>query len=250
MIFYGDAIMTIKLIKLFALSAILIYATAAKGISLLGPPIADIKQGQFSLSAGYSHSESEYKASFKTNDVIVDGAVSNSFLAKPAYGINDDWKIYATLGAADFTQDGFDDSFQFAYGFGTKVTIEKYEKISWGFIFDVGYRSHNDNSTNDVNGTSGFSGEIDYYDVTLAVGPSWEATDRLRLYGGPFLYILKGHLNFDSPDASESFNLQQRTMLGFYFGTEFSLTENSSWFAEYHKVGDTWLAGTGINWKF
>jgi opacity protein-like surface antigen len=242
--------MTLRFVRLLVLSAILVFAASAKGISLLGPPIADLKQGQFSLSAGYAYNDSEYKASFKTNDVTVDGARSNSFLAKPGYGINDDWKVYGTLGTSDFKEDGFNDGFQFAYGFGTKVTIEKFDKIAWGFIFDVGYRNFNDDSAKDVNGQTGFSGKIDYYDVTLAVGPMWDVTKQFHLYGGPFLYILKGHLNFDSANESKSFTLQERTMVGGYFGAEYDLTENSSVYGEYHQIGDGWLLGTGFNWKF
>jgi opacity protein-like surface antigen len=243
-------IMSSRFVPLFVLSAILLCAASAQALAPFGPPVADLKQGQFSLSAGYDFSETDIKASSKDGDKTIDGARSNSFTARPGYGIDDDWKIYGLIGASDFKEDGFSDGYQFAYGFGTKVTVDKFEKISWGFLFQVGYKNNSNDSSKDVNGTDGFEGKIDYYDVTLAIGPSYSFSDKLRFYGGPFLYILKGHLHFDSADTHESFTLGQKTTIGGYFGAEYDLCSNSSWYGEYHLLGQGWLFSTGLNWKF
>jgi opacity protein-like surface antigen len=194
--------MTTRFGRLFVLSAILLYAASAMAVAPFGPPVSDLKQGQFSLSAGYDYSDSDFKASNRDKDLIVDGARSNSFTARPGFGLDDDWKIYGLLGVSDFKGNGFNDGYKFAYGFGTKVTVEKYEKISWGFIFQVDYKNNSDEYAKDVNGADGFEGKMDYYNVILAIGPSWSVSEKLRLYGGPFLNILKGHLNFDSADIS------------------------------------------------
>ena len=242
--------MSARLITLLALSAILIFASTVQALAPFGPPVSDLKQGQFSLSAGYDYSESEFKGSNRDKDVIVDGVRSNSLTVRPGYGIADDWKIYGLVGASDYHENSFNDGFQTAYGFGTKVTVDKFEKVSWGFLFQVGYKNNSDGSTKDVNGTTSFEGKIDYYDVTLAIGPSYNFSEKLRLYGGPFLYILKGHLHYDSADTHETFILEQKATVGGYFGLEYDLCSNSSWFGEYHVLGDGWTFATGINWKF
>ena len=242
--------MTRKTAMAGILLSMLICASVALAEAPFGPPIAHLKEGQFGLAAEYSLGAAEFRINRMRFDTELNNAKSNAIIAQPAYGISDDWEVYANLGAADLKLDKFDDGFGLAYGFGTKVTIEKTDKFAWGFLFEIGWRDNKDDGPMDINGVTYTSTEFDYHDITLAVGPSLEIADGLHLYGGPFLYILGGDLQAANSGEDATFNLKQRSMIGGYAGLGFDLSQTTSWYGEMHVLGDGWLFGTGIDWKF
>jgi len=235
--------MKTKVLSVVALVAIGL-STSAFAFGPLGPPTAGLKEGQFGVASEYSYSDSDWKAKVGDTEATIKDVKSDMFIAQPAYGVTDDFEAYALLGVADTKFEDFDGGYKFAYGFGVKLTFEKTENFSWGLMYEMGWKSGSDSNE------AGYGTDLDYYDITVALGPTWKANEQLRIYGGPFFYVLRGTLDVDSPSGDTSFKLSEETLVGGYVGAEFDLYTNTSLYAEFQFTGDTMLFGTGINWKF
>jgi hypothetical protein len=223
------------------------------GTGPLGPPTASLKKGQFGIAVEYARSRSDWEVTGSTIVGTMSGVESDMFIAQPAYGLTDDWEIYALLGVSNAEWKDFHGSYEFAYGFGTKVTFEKTENTAWGLLFELQWNKSKDtgvNSLADVNSTSAGSIDIAYYDITIALGPTWKVTEDFRLYGGPFFYVLEGDIDVKSGGTNLSSNLSEDTLFGGYVGAEFDICPNSSWYGEFRFTGDMMVFGTGIGWRF
>jgi hypothetical protein len=220
----------------------------------LGPPTAGLKTGQFGVAGEYSYTDSDVEISGYGISETLKGVKSNMFLGQIGYGISDDWEIYGLVGAADHESDDLDPlsfDYDFAYGFGTKVTFAQQENLSWGAMFEMGWRQGSDSATvEDVS----VDVDIDYYEMFIAVGPTWTVSEGVRIYGGPFFYMLDGNLDgtvvFGGEEYSGSLDLEEKSNFGGYVGAEFDLNPNTSFYAEYQFTGDMQTFGTGISWKF
>lgn len=212
----------------------------AMALGVLGPPTAGLKTGQWGVAAEYAFSDSDVDV----EGVTLDGLESNVFLGQIGYGISDDWEIYGLIGAADHEcgdLDPLDFGYDFAYGFGTKVTLAKDETLAWGALFEMGWRQGDDS-------LYGVSVDVDYYEIFVAVGPTWKAAEGVRIYGGPFFYMLDGEI--DTSISGLSADLEEESNFGGYVGAEFDLCPNNALYVEYQFTGDMQTIGAGINWKF
>jgi hypothetical protein len=226
------------------------FAGTVLAMGPLGPPTAGLKQGQFGVAAEYAHSDSDVEIEGET----LDGLKSNVFLGQIGYGISDVWELYGLVGTADHESDDLeplDFGYDFAYGFGTKFTFVKEETLSWGVAFEMGWRQGDDSAiVDDID----VDVDLDYFDMVVAVGPTWKAADNVRIYGGPFFYMLDGDLDgtlsADGEEISGSFDIEEESSFGGYIGTEIDLNQNTSWYGEFQFTGDMWVFGTGIGWKF
>ena len=143
----------------------------------------------------------------------------------------------------------FDGDYGFAYGFGTKATFAKNDNVSWGALFQMGWTKSEDTYTDTDFGFGTVDLEADFYEMQIAVGPTYEMQG-WRIYGGPFLYFLDGDLDFKAVGVSGSFDLEEESQFGGYVGAEFDLAENCLLYVEGQFTSDAYTVGTGIGWKF
>jgi len=101
--------------------------------SPMGPPVAGLEVGQFSVGVEYSSTDM---------DVSIDGTLtasatglgevsedysdttnveSNMIFGNIGYGIYDYLEVFVRLGMADASFENVDSNYKFAYGFGTKA---------------------------------------------------------------------------------------------------------------------------------
>jgi len=254
-----------------ALVVMLACAGDALALGPLGPPTAGLKQGQAATSFEYWYGDSELdivSARETLHDVL-----SNAYLVQPRYGVTDNLETYVLLGVADTKMEGYSSNPEFAYGFGTKVTFYEEPDVSWGAMFEMGWRSSDDACTS-----------FDYYDMVIAVGPTIHITPTFRIYGGPFIYLLRGKIDVDdtgvSPEeypeddypydypeiyyssessvrglsvqdlSADSYTVEQKSELCGYAGAEWDIDEATSFYAEVHVGGEMWGLGTGVTFKF
>jgi hypothetical protein len=254
--------------------------STALAIAPLGPPTAGLDQGQKRVAFEYGYRKADLEASgFKASawgSVSVSGVYSgsltlsdvesNAFIANIGYGATENWELYALLGIADVQIDdvggskdlGIDGDYGAYYGFGTKLTFQKEEPLSWGAMFQMDW-------TNSEDGDDWFELEIfddedvevDYYEIVIAVGPTYEMNEQLRIYGGPFFFLLDGDFDWEIRDsfiteggAKLSFDIEEESQFGGYVGAEYDLAENAPLFVELQFTADSWGFGAGIGWKF
>jgi len=277
--------------KLFRSAVVFLLAavtcSSALAIAPLGSPTAGLEQGQKRAAFEYGYGKADLetgKIKVTTwGDMTIGGAhsvtgpgvtlkdvESNAFLANIGYGATDNWEVYALLGMANIQIDkvgtakelGADGDYGFGYGFGTKYTFRKEDSLSWGAMFQMDWASSEASGTvtGDFFGTNvevaKTDVEIDYYEIVIAVGPTYEMNEQLRIYGGPFFFMLDGEYDMKltgkggEDGFKMSFDLEEASQFGGYVGAEYDLAENAPLFVELQFTGDSWGLGAGIGWKF
>ena len=279
-----------------ALVVTMVAGSSALALVPMGPPTAGLQQGQFRVGGeyGYSEQDLEIDPKYDPAGTILD-LESNMFFATLGYGVMDNWEFFVQLGVAnadfdkvkwsdDPTADkwGFGGDYGFAYGFGTKYTFwEQMEGLTWGVLFQMKWINTEDTLTgrdvDDLEGTYGIEDwssdlELDYYEMQIAVGPTWQAMEGLCIYGGPFLHIVSGDLDdkwnetyaeYDNPGGTgtpltgpfydagkESADLEEESTFGGYVGVQLDVTEQMKAFVDVMFTGDAWGLGIGGGWVF
>jgi hypothetical protein len=275
------------------LLAVMTYSPAL-AIAPLGPPTAGLEQGQKRVAFEYGYRKADLKASgFKvsawsesgeftfgpftipwggadvsavpTGSATISDAESNAFIANIGYGVIENWEVYALLGIADVQIDyvegaedlAFDGNYRPYFGFGTKLTFRKEEPLSWGAMFQMDWTNSEEDDFFELDIFGSDNVEIQYYEIVVAVGPTYEMNEQLRIYGGPFFYLLDGDFKseitntmFYDSGSKISFDLEEDSQVGGYVGAEYDLVENAPLFVELQFTADSWGFGAGIGWKF
>ena len=245
-----------RIIATHVLLISLVCASSALATAPLGPPGTSLMQGQFGIALEYAHSNSDFKVTFANEKATIKGVRSNVVLAQPSYGLTDNWQIYALLGAADLKEGSMNANFEFAYGFGTKVNFSEdpNTNTSWGLLFELGWRKASDTGRLDLSGVTlpnaAYDIDIKYYEITIALGPTWDISESTRLYGGPFFHVLEGEADVDRSGVDATIDLDEKTMLGAYIGAEHDLCPDTTVYAEFQFSGNMMVLGTGIGWRF
>ena len=268
-------------------------SNSAFALSPMGPPKARLEPRQWSFGLDYEHSEMDLETvsnpRIETQDGVVvtdtdpvkskyeiDGLTSNMVYANIGYGLSGSWDLYVQAGLSDAQADitevqaggvtgdkykNFDSSYGLAWGVGTRATFAKDGDITWGGLLQVSWAKPDSSGLTCV-GDPNFEGdaEIEYWEIQLAVGPTFES-EYYRIYGGPFLHFvygsidLKGTATYPEPDpavitVNSSNNINNNVNIGGFIGTQLYLAENSSLYAECQFTSDAFGIGVGIAWKF
>lgn len=283
-------IRAVVLMVVLALSASTVFA-----VGHIGPPTAQLTKGQWSGGFNYSYSvqdldDTKVKWSWFDDGVLDESGVdkvkitdltTNLYYGNLGYGISDTWQIYVQAGVADIETDaeapdnGYfeDDKFNldfdndFAWGWGTKITFAKQDKIEWGTVFQMNWLDTSlseKDSASDVDFTESWKDTIDVeaYDLLLAIGPTIDMGG-WKLYGGPFYYYLSGDLDAKETgngvdeggpytwNGKASGDLESDSSFGGYIGAQFVLAENWDMSVEVASTFDNgWGVGAGITFKF
>jgi len=278
-----------KRIALFAVAFMIVgvSGSAVLALSPMGPPKAMLGQDQWSVGIEYANETMDLEA-FGTDTNIeydptyittrkgkynINDLKSNIVLGRVSYGISDNWDAFLRLGVADaqgdieqtftnapsFEYRGFDGSYGFAWGFGTKVTIWEDEDVSWGGLLQMTWVEPGDSDIT-LKGDSNYSGnaEIKFSEVQIAIGPTWRMEDYLSIYGGPFLHYVNGDLDFSGRtvelgstiDMVSTGDIEEKSQFGGYVGASLDANERTSYFIECQFTGDAWGIGIGAARKF
>jgi len=271
--------------KRFLVVGLVIVSLCANVFAFVGPPTAELKKGQWSAGFDYSYSEQGLeKTTLKGTYAPESGVYPTStnlkfkelktqrYYGTIGYGIDDWWELNVSLGIADvkdtYKQVGdkvyewiginFDNDF--AWGWGTKVTFARQDKIDWGVAVQMNWMDTS-MSYDTIEGTDELykrTPSLSTYDLLVAVGPTINMGG-WKLYGGPFYYYLNGDLDskvigydedgFDFIDK-ESGDLRAKDNFGGFIGAQVDLTNGIAWTAEVSAQQNGWGFSTGIAWKF
>jgi len=228
-----------KKMLIVALFVFLGSSTQALALSPFGPPKAGLDKGQYRIGLDYSYSEMELEFE---NGLWTEEIETSMVFANIGYGIFDRWEGFVRLGVAQVEAEYFEGGSEFADGVGTKVTLVDNDPISWGGIFQMGWFRGDDS-------IDGFEMEFDVYEIQIAFGPTYE-TENMRFYGGPFLHFVDGEYTEKFLGYSDSFDIEQKSTIGGFIGTQFDIVENTFFDVEFQFTGDAWALGLGIRKKF
>jgi hypothetical protein len=217
----------------------------------------------------------------------VDKLKSAMIFGQINYGVFDQWDIYLVLGGSNAQSDvknnsntrgstttyigageqfDVDSSLGFAWGLGTRVTFAENADVSWGAVGQVTwYDPASSGSTWNNPGASNESlnADIDmqYMELLIATGPTFNL-DSWWIYGGPFLYLVDGDMDisgsyrdtsfgapFNTGPISGSLDVEQKSEIGLYVGSQWLMSENSHLYSDIQFTGDSWGIGLGGLWR-
>ena len=203
------------------------------------------------------------------------------------YGVADWLEVFGRLGGADiygkrngmYSSNGYTDiwldetvynsSTGFAYGFGGKATVWEpspelkvgvLAQASWAKVdYDILFQGYDYFGGNDWAVQS--PGEMDFWEVQIALGATCKLSDRFSVYGGPFYYWFSG--DFDHKGSDEygydddyfmaikgSYDVEDVGCFGGYVGAQIAFTDNVAVNAECQIAEGALALGTGLVWKF
>jgi opacity protein-like surface antigen len=141
-------------------------------------------------------------------------------------------------------------------GGGAKWTLAKAENFSWGFLTQVSWANLDfDEKRYSIGGYSvRFSTELEIVEVQIATGPTFDLTENISFYGGPFLYFLNGDADLegmiDGLAGTVTTELEQESIIGGYIGTEIRVVPNIAIGIEYQEVSGSRGIGGQLAWRF
>jgi hypothetical protein len=257
-------------------------SSAAFALDLMGPPASGVRQGQFHIGADYSYSQMDLELKDGIWIEYLDGAFNNagdatSFTLKDfqsrriyasfGYGIADNWDVFVRLGGTDAQfgdsiwedHERFDSGAQVAIGGGVRATFYEEGSLKLGALLQVSWAEF-DGELKAPHWTAGDSVEMDFTEVQIAVGPTCRLTDRLSIYGGPFLHFVDGDLDdvYSKIDEATggllnshySWRVQEDSILGAYIGAQVDLAENCSLNIECQLTSAAEAICLGLLWRF
>ena len=259
----------------------------------MGPPSAGLKKGEIGLGADYSDSRMDLgldngvvQSDFFENNVNTASTTTrvSSFTLKRlkmhklyaniGYGITDNWEAFIRLGGMNTEFSGnffpgstgsqsrnYNGDTGFAIGFGTKVTFYEKDKLKLGALFQMSWASsHASASGADWRETV----DIDIIEMQIALGATYELTEKITIYGGPFWHFvnfnnsgIKGFRSFDSDPSQDerwssrsSYDIDDISNFGGYIGAQYEVFKDTFYCIEYQHTRSADALAMSIRWKF
>ena len=120
-----------------------------------------------------------------------------------------------------------------AIGAGTRVTFFEWEEISVGLLAQVSfvpYENFEGNPSTLFGSPATMDTEIHMTEVQIALGPTWNCTEYLSVYGGPFLHLIDGaadvNLTLGGSNFPDKVGIEQSTIFGGYIGASMRFSEH------------------------
>jgi len=268
----------------FAIVIFCISGSAAFALSPMGPPASYLKQQDFKIGADFSHSEIDlefndgeyaeyldgwFDAAGGETDLKLKNLKINTVYVNLGYGVNDYFEVFLRLGGTNARFSGsnfwpsgeeFDSSTDFAIGGGFKATFYDEDKLKIGGLIQAGW--------SDLDGAirpkewpvADDTVQFDLTQIQIAVGPSYELTERVLIYGGPFLHLVRGDWEdvYNQIDlgtgglltTKTSWTVEQDSSFGAYIGTQMEISENSSFMIEYQHTSAANAVGASMAVRF
>ncbi len=263
--------------------------SVALALPPMGPPKAMVGQDQWTVGIGFSHGEMDLEAhgegrenqgagfaAIALDRHDIESLTTNVILGSLGFGVSDSWDVFVSVGGADAGDDiteelangadgnkytGFDSSFEICYGVGSRITFWEDGDVTWGGLFQILWQNPDGSidlrAANDPTFTLTGDAELDFWEVQVAVGPTWEGDD-FRVYGGPFLHIIDGDIDLDTTGVDgtlatwqvlSSGDIREASQFGGYAGAQWLMADNMSANVEIQFTADAWAVGVGAIWK-
>jgi len=261
--------------------ALLLFIVAVVSVSasvsgIMGPPTAELLEGQWSVGYNFMNSEADLgTTSIKWNvynnvGVIVNDGVANDEIedfniarhyGTFSYGLSDLWEVYFQVGFVEAetglvdgisgTRTELDFDNDLAWGWGTRITLCEKDNVRWGTSLQMNWL---DISADVVDASQKTTYEFETMDLLISFGPTVDMGG-WQLYGGPFYYSMSGDYSeyggdFGNLTWDGKADLENESNFGGFIGAQIPLWDNTDMVAEVSFTGDSWAVGTGITWKF
>lgn len=238
------------------------WASSAFALDTMGPPAAGIGKGMWGVGVNYSYSDQKVEritANFSSADNVIKTKI-NKVYADLGYGVSDNVDAFARLGVASMTWDkitgsrllpeGSDGDWGLVWGGGVKMTLCESSEVSWGMLAQF--------SESDLQGTEKYASDpkgkfkVTLDEIQLAAGPTWKASEKVKVYGGPFLHLVRGQWQdkfADGDKLEKPIKEDAGAWLGGYVGAGIELASNMGLNVEAQLTSKAWAVTGGVCWK-
>lgn len=272
-------------IRLFSLILVLISISGTEVFALdpFGPPTTSLMEGQYEFGLSYSNSSMDLEMgsskytelnlvtsetiSGKTDSFTLKDFEENKIYANLGYGIWDYCDIYIRLGIvnAEFgdsiwkTGEEFDNQSDISFCIGSRATFYEEGNLKIGRIIQLSWASL-DGRLKAPHWTEDESSDIEIIEIQAAVGPTYTTENGVSYYGGPFLHFVTGDVTEKFNDtytstgqdysAEYTWDLNEASNLGAFFGVQFDDGEYTSLNLEYILTADADLYSLSLSYRF
>jgi len=235
--------------------------TSASALDPLGPPAATVDKGAWGIGIESSYSDLEIERlpnSWSSASRTVDIEMWKVY-AKLVYGVSENVTGFVRVGVASMDwgpitgserePEGEGDWRFPAWGGGFAATLSESGDTTWGCILQVSEaRLVGDEGALPDEDEGNFS--IRLTEIQFAVGPTWKASDTVRIYGGPFAAANRGtwedNIDGDSPRKP----IEEETYWGGYLGILAEMGKNANLNIEGMMLADGgWAVAGGVMWR-
>ena len=268
----------------FAIAIVCLSGPAAFALGPMGPPTSGLKQEDFKIGVDNSHSKMDlefndgeyveyldgwYDASGTQSDLKLKDLEINTVYVNLGYGITDNFEVFLRLGGTNAkfsgstfwpTGEEFDSNTDFVIGGGLKATFYEEDKLKIGGLIQVGWSELDGAIRPNEWPVADDTVQFDLTQFQVAVGPSYELTESVLIYGGPFLHFVRGDwedvYNQIDPDtgglltSKYTWTVEEDSYFGAYIGTQMEITENSTFLIEYQHTAAAYTVGASIAVRF
>jgi len=258
------------------------FCPAVFALDPMGPPATDIEKEQFKIGVDYSHSNMDLELNNGTWIEYLDGifydwgeAVDltlkslkiNRGYANFGYGIVDNCEVFLRLWGSNvkFGDSIWEDSEKFnsraesAIGFGVKATFFEECNLKLGGLLQANWAELDGKLYAKHWAASDFV-EADIAEIQIAVGATCMLSDRVSVYGEPFLHFIDGELKdiFSEVDTGTgglltseySWDIEKDSAFGGYLGTQVKITQNCSLNIEFQHTAAADAFAAGVACRF
>ena len=237
-------------------------STTAFALDPMGPPAATIDKGGWAIGLEYSYSDIELErqpTNWSSAQRNVDITMHRTY-GNLSYGISENVTGFVRAGGAHLEWDdmgarvhgweGDSGNWDFAWGAGVKATLSESADTTWGFVAQIGRSvltgDQKDNGGDEPDGEY----EITFNEVQIAFGPTWKASDSVRIYGGPFVDFISGRWQDEWEDGYKPRKpIEEEDFWGGYLGAAIDLSKNSSLNVEGSLMENGWAVAAGVMWR-
>ena len=249
----------------------------------IGSPAGTLRRGQFGIGADYSFTDMDFKAKGRSTltaynvnsgdrigiqsqeqSLSLDGVEVHRVYANLGYAITDNLQAFLRLGAAD-VQWRDDGDTHFSFGLRAGVTLYQKGALQLNALAQYSWAEsyfHSLPLTTVIGSTSYpmlMSGKLNMQELQIALGPTYELSNGISLYGGGFFHFLDGKLDLKGStsapgqpmryDLDNSYDVDQPSELGGYIGAKINATKNISCSIEYQHTASADTIALCLVWK-
>ena len=241
----------------------------------IGPPAARLKGGWSATTLEYLYSSMDLETDSFTLAPIafssdtIKSIKSNKVYVNFASALQDYGEVFLRLGAMDASPDTGDNrtnwasfvgdsDYEFAVGAGAKFNFGQSQDGAhiWSLVAQTSYASLDlDVKTGPIlDSVATLAGEVDIWEVQIALGYTRRFSDRFWVYCGPFLHFVSGDADIegsiDGAATKASTDLEQESQVGGYVGAEWSRGGDFSLCVEWQFTSGGYALGGGLIWRF
>jgi hypothetical protein len=261
------------------LAVFFLWVSPVPALDRMGSPVAQYGQGQLNVGWDYASGETDLKArghsvfsrymtvepyglyqSEKRHSVVLDQVNIDRFYTTIGYGLCEQMDLFFRLGGSrtEWRDDGGTD---LALSGGVRATLYSVGRLKVGGLAQMSWSETQFEavpfSNPHRNVLVAMEGELSLYEIQVALAASYDLTDQISLYGGPFFYFADGDLdlhkdhpwivvNARSVSLDSSYDLDEASRLGGYLGAQYKIDASLTWGIEYQYADDAHAVATGI----